>query len=440
MPEAPPGLQIIETRHAGPVRITYSARQLPLGRKVQLVGLAPGVLTSSPLARTLEHEAEVLAKLDHPNILRLFDLKHDNEHLWLILEEVDGPELQELAKLPLSWQAIAALGLDLTRALLHAHQAGETHGQLHIGSIQLTRSGRTKLSGFGQRPRPDGDEVEALEPQTRGGLSPEASIGQTVGPLSDLFAWGSLMYELLAEQAPFGDPNDTNYAARVRNDRPKPLLLLRPDLPSGLEHIINRCLEKLPSERPAHAAEIAEALETLIGGATLPILRSELARLGFSVSGADEGRAAVLAAPRERNQLSGALRLYWLPLTAALVGALVAGALVFLATRPQADEPSRLSTDASSLPAEEALLLRVVASPWAHVLVNGKHRETTPFAEPIYLEPGKHVVRLEHPYAPPEERIVEGTKGQAVLLNVQMHVDAPLELNTPEAPLEENSP
>lgn len=407
---------------------------------MQLVGLAPGVLTSSPLARTLEHEAEVLAKLDHPNILRLFDLKHDNEHLWLVLEEVDGPHLRDLLGLALCWQAIAAIGLDLTRALLHAHQAGETHGQLYIESIQLTKSGRTKLSGFGQRPRPDGDEVEALEPQARGGLSPEGSIGQTVGPLSDLFAWGSLMYELLAGQAPFGDPNDTNYAARVRNHRPKPLLLLRPDLPSGLEHIIGRCLEKLPSERPAHAAEIAEALETLIGGATLPILRSELARLGFSVSGADEGRAALPPSPRDQSQLSGALRVYWLPVTAALAGAVVAGTLVYAAARPKAKKPQELSTQASSLPTEEALLLRVVASPWAHVLVDGRHRETTPFAQPIQLEPGKHVVRLEHPHAPAEERVVDGTPGQAVLLNVQMHVERPLELNAPEAPLEENSP
>lgn len=407
---------------------------------MQLVGLAPGVLTSSPLARTLEHEAEVLAKLDHPNILRLFDLKHDNEHMWLVLEEVDGPHLGELAGHTLSWQAIAAIGLDLTRALLHAHQAGETHGQLHIGSVQLTRSGRTKLYGFGQRPRPDGDDVEALEPQTRGGLSPEASIGQTMGPLSDLFAWGSLMYELLAGQAPFGDPNDTNYAAKVRNHRPKPLLLLRPDLPSGLEHIIGRCLEKLPSERPAHAAEIAEALETLIGGATLPILRGELTRLGFSVSGADEGRAALPLSPREQHQFRGALRLYWMPLTAALIGAAVAGTLVYAAVRPRAKEPEELATQASSLPTEEALLLRVVVSPWAHVLVDGKHRETTPFAQPIQLEPGKHVVRLEHPNAPAEERVVEGTPGQAVLLNVQMHVERPLELNAPETPLEENSP
>lgn len=412
---------------------------MPLGRPVQLVGLAPGVLTSSPLARTLEHEGEVLAKLDHPNILRLFDLKHDESHIWLVLEEVDGPALGELLGLELSWQAVAAIGLDISRALLHAHRAGETHGQLHVGSVQLTKTGRTKLSGFGQRPRPEGDEVEALEPQTRGGLSPEASIGQAVGPLSDVFAWGALIYELLTGQPPFGDPNETAYAARVRNDRPKPLLLLRPDLPSALEHIVGRCLEKLPSERPAHGAEIAETLETLIGSATLPIVRSELSRLGFSVSGADEGRPLPSPEYRDRRSIPATLRVYAAPLLASIVGAAVAGTAVYGFTR-QPPKEKTTSTNAQSLPTDRALLLRVVASPWAHVLVDGEHRETTPFAQPIQLEPGRHVVRLEHPHAPAEERVVEGAAGQAVLLNVQMHVEQPLNLDVPGPPPEEHSP
>jgi len=69
----------------------------------------------------------------------------------------------------------------------------------------------------------------------------------------------------------------------------------------------------------------------------------------------------------------------------------------------------------------------VMRSPWAHVLVDGEHRETTPFARPIALTPGRHVIRLEHPHAPAEERVVQGAPGQSVLLNVQMHVKRPLQ-------------
>src|SRR5690606_5238937 len=124
----------------------------------------------------------VLAKLDHPNIQRLIDLRQDDSQLWLVLEEVDGPPLAELAKKALSLQAVAAIGLDLARALVHVHTAGETHGQLHAGAVQLTKSGRTKLLGFGRNLAPQSDQVEVLEPRTEGGLSPEGTIGQGVGP------------------------------------------------------------------------------------------------------------------------------------------------------------------------------------------------------------------------------------------------------------------
>lgn len=424
------------------MRVTYSARQIPLGRPVQLVGLAPGVLSSSPLARGLEHEAEVLSQLDHPNIVRLYDLKRDDSKLWLVLEDVDGPRLDELVSKDLSWQAVAAIGLDLARALTHAHSVGQTHGHLSTQSVQFTRGGRTKLSGFGQKPRPQDDEVEALEPHSRGGLSPEGSIGQSVGPLSDLFAWGALMYELLTKIPPFGSPDDSHYAARVRNDRQKALLLLRPDLPAALDHLVNQCLEKLPAARPGHARALAEQLESLVGSATLPLVRGELARLGFGP--ADELEAESLPGTagqqgRPSRPPPQALIRFGIPIAAALLGACIAlGALVLAEKREEQTEgvvPVR-----RDLPPEDALLLRVVATPWAHVLVDGEHLETTPFAQPLALTPGKHLVRLEHPNAAPEERIVEGRAGQAVLLNVQMHVERPLTLDAPREMPEENSP
>lgn len=439
MLEAPPGLQIIKTRESGPVRVVYEARQIPLGRPVELVGLSPGVLLTSPLARALEREAELLAKLDHPNIQRLIDLRQDDSQIWLVLEEVDGPDLTELAKKNLSLQAVAAIGLDLARALVHVHTAGETHGQLQIGAVQLTKSGRTKLSGFGRNLAPQSDQVEALQPRTEGGLSPEGSIGQSIGPLSDLFAWGALMYELLCEEPPFGDPSDTRYSSRVRNDRPTPLLLKRPDIPSSFEHVISRCLEKMPAERPAHAAEIAEILETVVGGSTVPVLRAELLRLGYTLAGPEEGSVAPLVAHKSHLEVVPSLRHYALPTLFAVCGALLAGVVVYGAMKPPSANEERMPVERDLL-AEKSLLLRVVATPWAHVIVDGMHRETTPFAQPIALSPGKHVVRLEHPHAAPEERVIEGHAGQAVLLNVQMHVERPINFEAPLEQPEETSP
>jgi serine/threonine protein kinase len=409
---------------------------------VKLLGLAPGVLSSSPLARALAHEGEVLSKLDHPNILRLFDLKRDDSELWLVLEEVDGPLLSELPYGELSWQGAAAIGLDIARALVHAHSVGEIHGHLNADAVQFTAEGRTKLSAFGQGQGPKDEQVEALEPHRTGGLSPEGSIGQTVGPLSDLFAWGALMYELLTQTPPFGSPDDSHYASRVRNDRPKALLLKRPDLPAALDHLINQCLEKLPSARPVNAEVLTEQLEALIGSATLPLIRAELIRLGKGPPGASPEDASYIPAPllaqggKAKPQLFTRLVV---PIATGVLGALLALTVFSLIERRSEQQKAALPVE-RQLPAEEALLLRVVASPWAHVLVDGKHRETTPFATPIPLTPGKHVVRLEHPSAAPEERIVEGRAGQAVLLNVQMHVEKPLSLELPAQAAEETSP
>lgn len=419
--------------------MVYGAEQVPLGRTVLLVGLAPGVLSSSPLARGLEHEAEVLSKLDHPNILKLYDLKRDQSQLWLVLEDVNGPKLSDLTSRNLSWQAAAAIALDLCRALAHAHAIDEVHGKLHSGAVQLTEGGRTKVFGFGQRPRPEDNQAEALEPHGCGGLSPEASIGQSIGPLSDLFAVGALLYELLTATPPFGDPSEAQYASRVRHDRPRPLLGARPDVPAALESLVSECLEKLPSKRPPSAQYLADRLEELIGSATLPILRHSLSELGYldARSAEEQPRAPEFQHPPTGQNRVSPLVLGGVAL-AALLGALSTWALLSVS-----DEPDVLAVATPAkrdLPVEQAVLLRVVASPWAHVLVDGEHRKTTPFAEAIVLSPGKHTVRFEHPHAAPEERVINGRAGQGIFLNVQLHVERPLTPQPASQLLVEESP
>lgn len=433
----PAGLEIYETRRIEPVRVQYGARQLPLGRPVLLVGLAPGVLPSSPLAAMLKREAQVLAELDHPNIVLLYDFKCDKDELWLVLEDAEGFALTELIQKGLSWRAVCAIGLDLSRALSHAHGAGQVHGKLHAGAVIITKSGRTKLAGFGRLPRSDDDQVEALEPTELGGLSPEASIGQPIGAPSDVFALGALLYELATATPPFGDPNDTQYPTRVRTVRQAPLLRLKGDFPQSLAALIEQCLHKNPSDRPPSADLLASQFAGFIGGATVPYLSAELARFGLVA-----GDFPSPPNPVSYGGLEPTARfrpLFW-TIPAAVAG-IILGLYVFQWIVPTVGAPERMGATAPIVDPEHALLLRVVATPWAHVLVDGVRRETTPFARPIALTPGKHVVRLEHPSASPEERIVEGPAGQVVLLNVQLHVERP-PLAAPElsAPPEESTP
>jgi len=458
MSQAPPGLIIdTEQRTEGSLRF-YRGRQFKLNRRVSLVTLTPGVLSTSALARRLDREAQVLANLDHPNILRLYDYVQAHDHGWLVLEDVDGPGLLELIPRGLSWQAIAAIFLDLCRALDHAHALGHYHGSLTPKVVSFSLAGCTKLAGFGRNTSPEAETTELLDTESRGGLSPETSIGQAHSSLSDLFALGALLYEVISGRAPFGDIHAIDYPAKVRNTAHIPLLRIAPELPQALLAIIDQLLEKLPAQRPPHAAAVAEQLEGLIGNSTAPILQAEFQRLGLiqvhkraaphntglaqaafgldAQPGVDTGASATALGSRFNTWLRRGRA--GLPYVLAVLVCALAGALV-LSKRPFARDvatPSR----AAALPQDQALHLRVVASPWAHVLVDGALRETTPFAQPIGLTPGSHVVRLEHPNAPAEERTITGHAGQVVLLNVQMHVKVQLPSSLPTGKVEESTP
>lgn len=436
MAQAPPGIVIDSVRKSDATRIFYSARQLNLSRSVLLVGLAPGVLPSSPVSRQLEAEGRVLARLDHPNILRLHDLVYNEGRIFLVLENVEGPTLPELAAQKLNWQALAAIGLDLCRALHHAHRLGHYHGSLTSESVQFSKDGRTKLSGFGRNVMHASDKLEVLDTEVRGGLSPETSIGQALTPLSDIFALGALLHELASGHAPFGEISAFDYPTRVRNEAHTPLIKVAPSLPPALTGIIEQMLEKMPARRPASVGVIAEQLEALIGGATLSIIGQELVRLGHST--AHDLPPAPRPAPLEPAQ-----RFVWSSkwLAAGIVAAIALLTLAIVIQSRNTQERAPVKYEINPIVDQDtALHLRVIASPWAHVFVDGIHRETTPFAHPLSLSAGSHVVRLEHPNAPPEERTISGKAGQVVLLNVQMHVKVELPSSLPVGKVEESTP
>ena len=435
MAHAPRGIEIIKLRRTDASRTFYSARQVQVDRAVLLVGLAPGVLSHSPLTRLLKEEARVLADLDHPNILRLYDLIEQDEDLWLVVEDVDGPCLEELIPRRLSAEAVAALGLDLCRALRHAHSKGHYHGALTKQVVQFSRSGHTKLSGFGRNLNQQFDAVELLDTEARGGVSPETSIGQPHSALSDIFTLGATLYEAASGRAPFGDIAAIDYPSRVRNVPHEPLIKVAPHLPNALSALIEQMLDKLPARRPATAASMIDQLEGLIGSSTALILAQELSRLGL-------GDSLDLGAPVARPAPPSSLkrpRSLWIKLGAGAAVAVGLFSAVFAFQTAPASKPVAWS-QAPLLDQEKALHLRVVASPWAHVLVDGVLRETTPFAHPITLSPGSHVVRLEHPNAPAEERTISGQGGQVILLNVQMHVKVELPSSIVVSDVDESSP
>jgi len=430
MAAALPGIELSGIIHEGPIWQEYRGRQAPLGRPVRVLQLGRGILPSSPLAGALRRQAQGLAALDHPAIVRLFEYREDETTLALVVESTLDQTLADLLDRPLEVEAVRAIGLSLARALAHAHGRGIVHGHLGSDVVRLDREGRLKLEGFGGTVGLA--EAEPIEPVGRAGLAPETTIGEQPSAASDLFALGAILYQALAGITPFGDPKDAKYPSRVRNDAPTPLVRLRPEAPLALRQLVERCLSKVPAERPADAAQLVASLAALSTTPPEGALLAELVRRRWVA----EPAHVPLVPEAAKRQVR------WRPpltlLLVASMGAGVASLAWFL--KADAEQAPRPDLSLQTIQNPDAMLLRVVATPWAHVVVDGIHRETTPFAEPIRLGPGRHHVRLEHPNAAPEERVVEGVSGQAILLDVRMSVQRPPQSPISESPRVETSP
>ncbi len=438
------GCRIVGLLRSGPVADLYEAIQEPLGRRVLIKALSPSILPSSPFAAVLEREARVVADLDHPGVVRLFDFVRQADRMWLVLELVDGWELQAvLARLPdgspLGASAGAAIALQVAEALDHAHRRGVVHRELNPERVLLSREGAVKLAGFsvhmddGSTALPEAVDVTGV--RSAGYLAPEQILGEAADPRGDLFSLGVILYELVGGRCPFIGEGDASTAQRVRHDSPPLLSRLNPDVPGSLERLVARCLEKLPGDRFQSAAEVAAGLRGVLAelGVTdaSAAVRDALARVGLLAE-----RESVPRAPRKERERTSGVPLRGLVI--ALVLMVGGGALI----QQIGAATARPEETAGALPLElappEAGSLRVVATPWAHVFVDGQQVATTPFATPIPLRPGTHHVRLDHPKAPSEHRTLTFAPGESILLDVTLKVERPAPEPSPLPLIEED--
>jgi eukaryotic-like serine/threonine-protein kinase len=424
------GCDVLEKVRSGPIVEQYRAVQIPLGRPVTIKALGPSILPSSPFAAALEREARLLAKLGHPNIVALHDFVQAGDRMWLVLEHVDGTNLAELQKRAgkLPQAAAVALALAIADGLAHAHARGVVHRDLTPANVLVSTSGDIKLTDFSVA----SDERLPTAPELLDGpsgkrslayASPEQVLGEQPDPRSDLFSLGVVLFELLAGKPPFGGADDPGTMLRIRNEQPAPLTRFVPDLLPALERIVQRCLQKLPAHRFPSARELAASLTSAL--LELGSTPDAGLRLALSVAGlaapepAPESQPTVLRAPAVKV-LSVARVLF--AAGVLLVGG-VAGIQLLLQTRQT--DVARAGRGKLELVPESPAYLRVVAEPWADVVVDGQKVETTPFARPIPLRAGIHYVRLEHPHAPPERRTIDLAPGETVLLDVTMRLRRP---------------
>ncbi len=237
----------------------YRARDGRLNRDVALK-----FLHADADARRFQTEARAVAALNHPNIVSIFDVADG----YLVTELVDGNPLRKLK--PTQREAID-YAAQIADGLAAAHTAGITHRDLKPDNVMVTREGRVKILDFGLARQVQTGTDDAT--RTLGGMvmgtvaymSPEQARGQAADARSDIFSFGTTLYEMLAGKQPFtGDSAAQTMAAVIEKD-PPPL----PDtVPQGLKGIVLRCLEKEPSRRFQSASDLAYALRAMSGSST----------------------------------------------------------------------------------------------------------------------------------------------------------------------------
>ena len=257
----------------------YRATDLRLRRDVALKVLACTDAIDGYRVERFLQEARLTAALDHPNIVKIYDVGVFLDRPYLVAELLEGETLRaRIASGPIPPVEAAKLGAELARGLTAAHAAGLIHRDLKPENIFLTRSGVTKILDFGIAKLVQDEASESLSAGrerastmtgvllgTAGYLAPEQIRGDTADSRADLFALGSMLFETLTGVRAFSREHTIDTLHAIMHDPPPGLLDDREDVPPALRAIVGRLLEKAPADRFQSAADVVWALEHSAG-------------------------------------------------------------------------------------------------------------------------------------------------------------------------------
>ncbi|MGB7346259.1 MAG: protein kinase, partial [Pirellulaceae bacterium] len=280
---APPGYEIISTLGKGGMGVVYKARHVPLDRTVAVKMIISGEHASEDQIRRFQKEAEAAANLSHPNIVSVYEVGEHQGLPFFSLEFVDGPSLSEqLKETTMSDREAASILLPIARAIEYSHQRGILHRDLKPQNILLTPEGVPKVADFGLAKRldsNDGQTMTGVVVGTPGYLAPEqAADTRKVGPHTDVYALGCILYCIMTGRPPFKAPTAVETVRQLLFQEPMPPSKFQENLDKDLETICMKALEKEISKRYRSAGELADELQRYLNGEPIvarPVTRKE---------------------------------------------------------------------------------------------------------------------------------------------------------------------
>ncbi len=278
--------EVVRKLGAGGSGVVYLANDTLLMRPVVLKILKGGALSLEQMRSTVLREARLASAIEHPNVCAIYEVGESEDEAYIVMQYVPGQSLDKIiANGAASVQLGLSVGIQIADGLSAAHQLGIFHRDLKPANVMLTDGGVVKILDFGlarrlstaeaefdpTKPRQDPAKRQVRKTYTaRGGtiayMAPEQFVTGQTSVQSDIFAVGVTLYELLSGRHPFVRPEAEEFQSvrAIQFAEPKPLTECSPQVPPELANVINTCLQKTPSGRYSSAADLREALRTIM--------------------------------------------------------------------------------------------------------------------------------------------------------------------------------
>ncbi len=260
--------RVVRRLGRGGMGTVFQTEHVETGQAAAVKMLSSPVEEDEGFRDRFANEVETLRKLNHPGIVRLLGFGEQDGAIFYAMELVEGPSLEDELQQGrrFDWREAVRIGIEICRALRHAHDRGVIHRDLKPGNLLMDSQRHVKLADFGiarlfgnSRMTAAGSVLGTVEY-----MSPEQALGQPTDARSDLYSLGGVLYALLTRRPPFEDPTLLGILEKLRTSIPAPVRRSAPEVPEALEAVVSQLLEKDPQRRFPNADLLARRLEAIM--------------------------------------------------------------------------------------------------------------------------------------------------------------------------------